>query len=417
LRRRDHFETDAGQAFRPDGIYKPCPVSALGQAGKPDLRGFDAGIQPEKVSDMIFAGCSLEYLLGLAGFWLAMVVGIAVFMRGRPWKSPRRWVRRAAGPLLAIWTLVFCMVLAETVFVISYDSTDAFSLSKISQRWYDRHVRRNNFGFRDVKDFIPTKQQKQRILLLGDSFAFGHGVANPADRFGDLLEARLHDAAPNWEIYNVTVPGFGTTSELELLDKLKQNGFEYDTILLAYCLNDAEDLSDGTKKTVGTIILDYPPNWLVRESYLLNFLYYRYKQFSRPEIRRYFHWIGYVYEGDMWLKQQSRLDRLHERCRERGVELMVVTFPFLYDLGPGYEFSAAHKTLDEYWKSRGVPHLDLLEILRQHKDDGLVVNRFDSHPNERAHALAADAIWISLLEPRLKSLDSAADGVREKPTR
>jgi hypothetical protein len=358
---------------------------------------------------MIFSGCSMEYLLSLAGFWLAIVAGVVAFIRGRPWKSRRRLIRNGAGPLLAILALLLVGVFAETMFVMAYDTTDAFSISKVSQRWYDRHVQRNNYGFRDQKDFVPAKGDRRRILLVGDSFAFGHGVANASDRFGDIIEARIRQFAPNWEIYNVSIPGLGTKSEVELLDTLNEHAFEFDTILLAYCLNDAEDLSDGTAKAVGTIILDHPQNWLVRESYLLNFLYYRFNQFSRPEISRYFHWIGYVYEGEMWREQQYRFDQLRSRCLRRGADLMVVTFPFLYDLGPEYEFSKAHQTLDEYWRERNIPHLDLLETFRSHRAEGLLVNRFDSHPNERAHALAANAIWHALLEPKLVNSESPAD--------
>lgn len=365
---------------------------------------------------MGFYGCSVDYLLSLAGFWLAIVLVAVAFVRGRPWAARRRLIRRAAGPILAIWTLIFLGLLGETAFVIFYDTTDAFSISKVSQRWYERHVRRNNYGFRDEKDFVPAKHKTRRILLLGDSFAFGHGVASPANRFSDMLEVRLQHSAPGWELYNASIPGEGTKGEIELLDKLVEHGFEFDVVLLAYCLNDAEDLSDGTAKTVGTIILDYPPNWLVRESYLANFLYYRFKQFSRPEIGRYFHWLSYAYEGAMWQKQESSFDRLRARCRERGAELVVVTFPFLYDLGKGYEFAKAHGVLETYWKTHSVPHLDLLNTYREHMGERLIVNRFDSHPNEKAHALAADAIWNELLEPRLKSMAlPAADPAGNSP--
>jgi hypothetical protein len=40
----------------------------------------------------------------------------------------------------------------------------------------------------------------------------------------------------------------------------------------------------------------------------------------------------------------------------------------------------------------GVPHLDLLPVYVDYADAELVVNRFDAHPNEFAHSLAAEAI-------------------------
>ena len=40
--------------------------------------------------------------------------------------------------------------------------------------------------------------------------------------------------------------------------------------------------------------------------------------------------------------------------------------------------------------------LDLLPAYRAHRDEDLVVNRFDAHPNERAHAIAAKEILAFL---------------------
>jgi len=48
--------------------------------------------------------------------------------------------------------------------------------------------------------------------------------------------------------------------------------------------------------------------------------------------------------------------------------------------------------LSSFWKKLGTPYLDLSEVLAPHASEALVVNGHDSHPNERAHALAADAI-------------------------
>jgi len=41
--------------------------------------------------------------------------------------------------------------------------------------------------------------------------------------------------------------------------------------------------------------------------------------------------------------------------------------------------------------------LDLEPVLRAHASENLMVSRFDGHPNERAHAIAAEAIEKDLL--------------------
>ncbi|MCH8828661.1 MAG: hypothetical protein IID45_03685, partial [Planctomycetes bacterium] len=67
-------------------------------------------------------------------------------------------------------------------------------------------------------------------------------------------------------------------------------------------------------------------------------------------------------------------------------------FPFLHHLGEDYEFRAAHRKIVAFCAGTEIPVLDLDPVLSPHVSDGLRVNRFDAHPNERAHELAANAI-------------------------
>jgi hypothetical protein len=119
-------------------------------------------------------------------------------------------------------------------------------------------------------------------------------------------------------------------------------------------------------------------------------------------VRNYFSWLRDGYTGEIWAKQRARLDELIRWCKEEKADLAVAVFPFLNDLGPGYTFENAHKVLMDYFQERGVPAIDLLPVFRQHASEGLTVNPFDAHPNERAHRIAADAIWAKLLEPQMK---------------
>jgi hypothetical protein len=51
-----------------------------------------------------------------------------------------------------------------------------------------------------------------------------------------------------------------------------------------------------------------------------------------------------------------------------------------------------HEQLGRFWRELQVPHLDLLPVYQGLKPQQLVANRFDPHPNEFAHKLAAEAI-------------------------
>ena len=77
----------------------------------------------------------------------------------------------------------------------------------------------------------------------------------------------------------------------------------------------------------------------------------------------------------------------------------MVTFPFLNaPLDGTYEYRFVHAQLGEFWRGLGVPHLDLLPVFEKFPPKKLVVNRFDGHPNQFAHHLAADAIQKFLNE-------------------
>ena len=52
------------------------------------------------------------------------------------------------------------------------------------------------------------------------------------------------------------------------------------------------------------------------------------------------------------------------------------------------------------WKALGVTAIDLRDVYRGIPASDLVVNRFDSHPNERAHRIAAQAVLDRLFSER-----------------
>ena len=75
-----------------------------------------------------------------------------------------------------------------------------------------------------------------------------------------------------------------------------------------------------------------------------------------------------------------------------------MVFPFMHNLGPDYDFHHAHTKLVKYCREAKIPVLDLEPVLAPHVEEGLTVSRFDAHPNERAHELAAEAILGLLLD-------------------
>ena len=87
---------------------------------------------------------------------------------------------------------------------------------------------------------------------------------------------------------------------------------------------------------------------------------------------------------------QSSFDGLAAASREaRG--LLVVIWPLLVDLDD-YPFADAHAVIKSSLERRGLRVLDLLDTFEGEDGEELTVHPLDRHPNEIAHARAADVI-------------------------
>jgi len=102
-------------------------------------------------------------------------------------------------------------------------------------------------------------------------------------------------------------------------------------------------------------------------------------------------------EGEPWQLMKQKLLDVKDLCRRHESDFRVVVFPFLHNLGPEYPFRHAHRLIDDFCRRADIPVLDLEPVLAAHVRDGLMVSRFDAHPNERAQALVAEAILRDLL--------------------
>lgn len=97
----------------------------------------------------------------------------------------------------------------------------------------------NSLGMRGPE--VGSKQTGEfRILVLGDSFTFGHGVAWE-DTFVALLEERLRSRRPETIVLNGGVSGYGPVDELTWLEHYGLP-LQPDLVLVAVCLgNDFKD--------------------------------------------------------------------------------------------------------------------------------------------------------------------------------
>ena len=94
--------------------------------------------------------------------------------------------------------------------------------------WGDYSIQANSHGFRCDHDFLPSKKKGiSRILLFGDSNAFGDGVSYEASFAGKLekLNSRI-------EIYNFAMTGFAVDQQYLCYQEFARK-LEHDLIIIA----------------------------------------------------------------------------------------------------------------------------------------------------------------------------------------
>jgi|KBSSwiStaDraftv2_1062776.scaffolds.fasta_scaffold67172_2 lysophospholipase L1-like esterase len=101
----------------------------------------------------------------------------------------------------------------------------------------------NNPGSDDIDELgfrgreVERPKRRQRILVLGDSVAFGTGLDEAAS-IPRRLEHALAERGIEGEVLNGGVPGYDSTQEARALELLDPE-VDPDLVLVVYCLNDA----------------------------------------------------------------------------------------------------------------------------------------------------------------------------------
>jgi hypothetical protein len=351
---------------------------------------------------------SASYLIGLV-VWLALLAGTIVsLLRTRRTRRLAKRSTRFVDIGLSCWCLFAVLTLPELWFAFVYDATDAFSQTNVSRRWYDRHVRANKAGYRDDRE-LPTSRDEGRVYVgfLGDSFTLGHGVRRVGDRFTDRVQSKFDSQFPDRTvIYNCSLPGteiIGLTNKI--LPGLIFGKTPMDIVVYVFVPNDVEYMDPRTSQYYQEMQSHTPKFFLFRNTYFYNWLYYRFAKVAPNSKGNYYEYLAEASSGPPWDEFLRFINLMRRECRYNHAELRVVIFPFLSTLGKDDPFAPMFDKLIAHCGSEEIPCLDLRPVLQAHSGEGLWVNRFDAHPNERAHALAAEAILEDLSGPVKKRLD------------
>lgn len=349
---------------------------------------------------------SLEYLVG-AGVWLALLAVSVVWLLRQRRAVTRQPPSRGRGRKLtaihtglSLWIFLVPITGMELYFAGFVDRSDSFNRTNISKRWIHRHIdaEKNSLGFRDAPLARRLPAGVRRIMFFGDSFTAGQGINRCADRFSERLQVELDHARPGAvQVANLGELGLEVVQITGQVNGILEAGYSVDTVVYVFMLNDIEGYDPQTIAVMQNLGRFDPEWFLFRDTYFLNWLYFRVMAMLHTELRQYFDQLQTTYRSESWNGLAAKLQELHGICQRRHVDFRMAIYPFVHNLGPNYPFREVHQKLVKFCEAEKIPVLDLEPVLSPHAPEGLVVHRWDAHPNERANALVAEAFRTQLL--------------------
>jgi hypothetical protein len=321
-----------------------------------------------------------------------------------------------------------------------------------SQFEFEVRERTNSLGLRD-RELGPKPDGDLRILALGDSYGFGHGVEleeTYAKRLEDQLRGSLDRPV---EVVNAGVPAWSLLQELRFLEH-EGLGLQPDMVLLGFYVGndlvDSYELFDASgRPTLGvedgnlvsrkagdeggrlreaTALLRH---WLASRSHLYTLLRNRGSEIlmrlglRHVEVPCEFFRRGWTPKMEAeWSLTRKLLVELRDVTRRRGLPLVVVLIPTLYQVhdaqwqeylkifdldGKDFDVEQPQRLLRAFCDEEGIDCVDVLPRLREGEAREPLYFRVDSHLNAAGHALVAQALAEHLLDSGIARLHRPPD--------
>jgi len=312
---------------------------------------------------------------GVAG-WLSVCFICWRVCRTRPGRRPLllRALSVVSWLFVGAWT---AMLPLELYFRYGHDTTDAVGHIRISQRWVARHAQRNSWGLRDV-EYEPLEQwrDRPRVLVLGDSIAFGWGINDASDMLGAQLERELASrSSPPPKVFTIACPGVGTYGEMKRFAS-QGSRLEPHVVVLAYCMNDIT-VGPPTRHSRSLPLL---MPLMEASDFLEFFIWHLYHFLDLPPYRDRPSYLDAYADDEAFAQHTAEIDTLLAVIRESGARPIAVLFPFGKVATVDGPVRTALDRVSRVMRDRNVSVVDVSQLVDV-TDTRFHVNAFDAHPN------------------------------------
>ncbi len=276
--------------------------------------------------------------------------------------------------------------------LMEYDKDKIYRLKSNTQGFFAgiMDVATNSFGCRDSEIPVEKTAGTFRVLVLGDSLSFGHGVPNEAP-FPEALERRLSRGHPDYrfDVVNMGVPGYSAFQEYHDLKR----GLELhpDVAILQFTLNDVSEpylfyKRYGGRGQIPTMpeIIDVPYYHYVLSQRSAFYLFLkdmagriRFSDMSPKGVREkakeqeLYQVKNLVYAPDhpqiveAWAEYLTWLQKMTDLAKRNDVEFLVLAMPFDFQLFENPQLDHPQRILARHCEENGVGFVDLLPALRR----------------------------------------------------
>jgi len=276
------------------------------------------------------------------------------------------------------------------------------------------YVEINSNGLRDYEYNYKKPEGTKRILILGDSVAFGYGTTKE-NTFAKQWEAWLNRQSEgnsnvgDWQIINSGVPGWCAIQQIRWYE-LEGHKYNPDAIVIAYVMNDPEpvhhlnergqlapqeidlfyrDLAQKLPKPIlpfteysnlakflNWMILHTHPNWKIIHDELIR--YFNHEIFNLPS----------------WPKALESYKRLHQRCEEENIPLLIAVYPTMYRLMSKEEhpFTPHYEKVKATLSEMNIPVIVALEDYIGESTHMMRAYEDDPHPGYASHRIFAQRL-------------------------
>ena len=209
-------------------------------------------------------------------------------------------------------------------------------------------IRTNRWGMRDKEYQLQKPEGTSRIVIIGDSVAFGLKVHHE-HIYSELIEDRLNtELEGDFEVLNFAVDGYNSSQE-EIILRERALRFEPDMIILAYCFND-DSYTDG----LGDLARERAP-WSIGSklhSQFISLVLHRLEKFLFP------------FRKDQ--KQVIQLfSYLGDLQQEQKIPVLVLVVPYRFEDPSRYKKLDQHKFIESLSSVNHLLHFDLYNSWRQ----------------------------------------------------